>query len=426
MTFHPKARRSPGQGLLQGLDRRSFLRGTLGVSAGVAGLAALSACGNGDGTPTFDTGVIANAPYELARPDHPVKQPISSDNPPIADGLAPEKGGTFRMLNYADYVNPAVIKAFEAKYDVQLQLTPFNNYDEMLQKLRQPNVYFDIVFPGPSVLGKMVYAQLIQPLNHSYFDHFQNVYKSYYSPWYDVDAQYTVPYTVYSTGIGYRRDRVDQVPDNGYDLLWDTKYKGSAYILDDRGEAIAMSLLRNGLTNDINTGDATLINKATDSLIELINTMNIKVGIQDYVYIPSGQATIHQAWSGDMLGALQYLAKGQSSSILGYWAPQKDLVVGSDVIAVPKSSKKPVLAHLFMDYLMSPDGAMTNFSWTGYQPPVQSITPQGLINDGLVPDNLTNAVLTDETFAKGLVFYETSPAIDQLWQSAWSRFQAGG
>jgi spermidine/putrescine transport system substrate-binding protein len=422
MTFHPKARRSPGQGL----DRRSFLRGTLGVSAGVAGLATLSACGNGDGTPTFDTGVIANAPYELARPDHPVKQPIKSDNPPIADGLAPETGGTFRMLNYADYVNPAVIKAFEQKYDVQVQLTPYNNYDEMLQKMRQPNIYFDVVFPGPSVLGKMVYAKLIQPLNHSYFDHFKNVYPSYYSPWYDVDAQYTVPYTVYSTGIGYRRDRVDEVPENGYDLLWDPKYKGSTYILDDRGEAIAMSLLRNHLTTDINTGDATLINKATDSLIELINLVNVKVGIQDYVYIPSGQATIHQAWSGDMLGALQYLAKGQSSSILGYWAPDTNLVVGSDVISIPRSSKKPVLAHLLMDYLMSPDGAMTNFSWTGYQPPVQTITPEGLIHDGLVPENLTNAVLTDETFRKGLVFYETSPAIDQMWQNAWSRFQAGG
>ena len=162
-----------------------------------------------------------------------------------------------------------------------------------------------------------------------------------------------------------------------------------------------MSLLRNHLTTDINTGDPTLINEATDSLIELINLVNVKVGIQDYVYIPSGQATIHQAWSGDMLGALQYLAKGQSSSILGYWAPDKDLVVGSDVIAIPKSSKKPVLAHLFMDYLMSPDGALTNFNWTGYQPPVQSITPDGLINDGLVPDNLTNAVLTDRDVPQG-------------------------
>jgi len=422
MTFHPKARRSPGPGL----DRRSFLRGAVALSAGAAGLASLSACGNGNDNPTFDTGNIANAPYKLARPNNPVKFEISSDNPPIADGLPPEKGGTFRMLNYADYINPAFVKAFQDKYDVQVQLTPFNNYDEMLQKLNQPNVYFDIVFPGPSVLGKMVYAKLIQPLNRTYLPHFDNAYPTYHSPWYDVDAQFTIPYTVYTTGIGYRRDRVDAVPENGYDLLWDPQYKGSTYILDDRGEAIGMSLLRNQITTDINTGDPTYVNEATNSLIELINRVDVKVGIQDYVFIPSGQATIHQAWSGDMLGALQYLAKGQSSSILGYWAPDKDFVVGSDVISIPRSSKKPVLAHLLMDELLSPDGALTNFKWTGYQPPVQSITPDGLINAGLIPDNLTNAVIRSDDLAKGLVFYEVSPAIDRLWQDAWSRFQAGG
>jgi spermidine/putrescine transport system substrate-binding protein len=421
MTFHPKARPTPGAGL----DRRTFLRGSLGVSAGVAGLAALSACSSNN-TQTFATGPTSGAPYPLARPDSPVTQPLSSDNPPIADGLPPEKGGTFRMLNYADYVNPAVIKAFEQKYDVQVQLTPYNNYDEMLAKLNQKNVYFDIVFPGPSVLGKMVYAKLLQPLNHTYFDSFQNLYPSFQNPWYDQGANYTVPYTVYTTGVGYRRDRVDQVPDNGYDLIWDPKYKGSTYILDDRGEAIGMSLLRNKLTTDINTGDPELINKATDSLIQLIDLVNIKVGIQDYVFIPSGQATVHQAWSGDMLGALQYLSKGQSPSVLGYWVPDNDFVIGNDVIAVPRSSKKPVLAHLLMEELMSPSGALTNFKWTGYQPPVQSITPEGLIHDGLVPENLTNAVVRADDLSKGLVFYEVAPAVDQLWQDAWSRFQAGG
>lgn len=422
MTLHPKARRSPGRGL----DRRGFLQGSLAVGAGAVGLAALSGCGNGSGTPNFDIGQIAEAPYPLARPDKPVKLEIYSDNPPIADNLPPETGGTFRVLNYADYMNPALMKAFGQKYNVDLQVTPFNNYDEMLQKLTQPNVYFDIVFPGPSVLGKLVYTKLIQPLNKTYFDHFKNLYEAYQSPWYDVDAQYTVPYTVYTTGVTYRRDRVDSVPENGYDLLWDPKYKGETYILDDRGEAIGMSLLRNHITTDINTGNEDYLNKATDSLIELISLVNVKTGIQDYVFIPSGQATVYQGWSGDILGALQYLPKGTSSSVLGYWVPDKDFVVGSDSIAIPKSSKKPVIAHKMMDELMSPEGALTNFTWTGYQPPVQSITPEGLIKDGLIPDNLTNAVIRADDFAKGLAFYETSPAIDELWQNEWSRFQAGG
>ena len=49
-----------------------------------------------------------------------------------------------------------------------MQVTPYNNYDEMLAKIRAPGESFDLVFPGPSVLSKMVYTELLQPLNHSY------------------------------------------------------------------------------------------------------------------------------------------------------------------------------------------------------------------------------------------------------------------
>ena len=76
------------------------------------------------------------APYPLARPDDPVTLPIKDSNPPIEDGLGPETGGVFQILNYDSYMAPGVMKAFGAKYDVDVQVTPYNNYDEMLSKIR--------------------------------------------------------------------------------------------------------------------------------------------------------------------------------------------------------------------------------------------------------------------------------------------------
>ena len=43
----------------------------------------------------------------------------------------------------------------------------------MLAKIRQPGESFDLVFPGPSVLSKMVYTDLLQPLNHTYVPHLE-------------------------------------------------------------------------------------------------------------------------------------------------------------------------------------------------------------------------------------------------------------
>ena len=73
-----------------------------------------------------------------------------------------------RSSTTPSYMAPGVMKAFGKKHGVSVQVTPYNNYDEMLAKIRQPGESFDLVFPGPSVLSKMVYTDLLQPLNHSY------------------------------------------------------------------------------------------------------------------------------------------------------------------------------------------------------------------------------------------------------------------
>ena len=114
------------------------------------------------------------APYPLARPDSPVTLPLKDSNPMIADGLEPETGGAFKILNYDQYMAPGVMKDFGEQHGVEVQVTPYTNYDEMLAKIRAPGESFDLVFPGPSVLSKMVYAELLQPLNHTYVPNLAN------------------------------------------------------------------------------------------------------------------------------------------------------------------------------------------------------------------------------------------------------------
>src|SRR6476620_1243621 len=172
------------------LARRDVLRGGLWLTLGLGAAPWLAACSD-NGT-TVQSGA---APYPLARPNKPVTLPFKDSNPPIEDGLDPETGGAFKILNYDQYMAPGVMKDFGAKHGVQVQVTPYSNYDEMLAKIRAPGESFDLVFPGPSVLSKMVYTELIQPLNHSYIPNIQNLWREYQDPWYDRGSRYTVPYT---------------------------------------------------------------------------------------------------------------------------------------------------------------------------------------------------------------------------------------
>ena len=54
-------------------------------------------------------------------------------------------------------------------------------------------------------------ARLVRPLNHSYIGNLGNVWPGFADPWYDGEARYSVPYSVYTTGVGWR---TDQVPDD--------------------------------------------------------------------------------------------------------------------------------------------------------------------------------------------------------------------
>ena len=189
-----------------------------------------------------------------------------------------------------------------------------------------------------------------------------------------------------------------------------------------------MSLLRNDITTDINTGDPELIRKATDSLIELIDLVKIKYNVNAYSEVPEGTATVHQAWSGDAIAGQYYLPKGETPEVLAYWRPEasSERVIGSDNIAIPKSATKPVLAHLMINDLLDNEIGLKNFGWNGYQPPLTKLSADYLVAQGYIPENLMNSVVLPEDFETGLTFYEVSPTTEAIWRQSWSEFKAGG
>lgn len=413
MTFHPREQR---------FGRREFIgRTALGALAlsGAGGL--LSACGGGDSG--------ADSTLQLARPDRPVTLPLFDDNPAIASGLSPE-AGPLRIYNWVSYLWKAKIKEFEKEYGVRVELTTFSTMDEAITKLTTGGAEFDVFFPTPDRMSRLATGKVLQPLNRSYIPNLEKtIWPALQDPFYDQGSQYTVPYVTYTTGIGYRKDKLKAEPGslaNPYEIFWEGGYKGKTWLLDDAREAISMVLLKNGNT-DLNTEDRDTITKASDELIELIDLVNVKVSTEDYTKVPEGEAWIHQAWSGSMVAAPYYLPKGTSPDTLGYWyPPEGGGAIGSDTMAVLRSAKSPVLAHHFLNFMLDDRVSYENFSWVGYQPPLKSINPERLVTDEIIPPNLAAAVVRESDFVKGYQELELSPAGAKVWQDAWAAFKAGG
>lgn len=340
----------------------------------------------------------------------------------IADGVKPE-AGPLRILNYDAYVSPDIVSAFEAKYGVKVEITTFTTDDEAITKLASGAVDVDLHHSASTAtLFKLVESGLIQPLNKTYLTNFGNVAASLRDPYYDKGSVYTVPYTVFSTGIGFRADKIDPASVT-WDTLWNPEYKGVTSLLDDVREGLTAAMLRKGLT-DVNTGDSAVIKKAGDDLGELTNLMNIKVEIEGYHTVPEGATTVAHTWSGDMLSAVGYLPEGTGTEVLGYWQPDT-AVVSNDVMCLLAKAKSPVLAHLFMNELLDKPNAQTNFQFVGYQPAIEGLGAQELIDAELVPENLRSCVLSNDQIGKGLRYLQLSADVETLWNDAWSTFRAG-
>ncbi|HEY4621982.1 MAG TPA: spermidine/putrescine ABC transporter substrate-binding protein, partial [Gaiellaceae bacterium] len=335
----------------------------------------LSACGAGDGD-------FRPPELDLARPDHPVTHTLYDDNPMIASGLDPE-AGPLKIYNWNGYLWPRIKKDFGKEFGVEVEETYFSTMDEAITKISSGAIDFDVFFPAVDRLGRLVIGKQLQPLNHDYLPNLaKTVWPSLQDPFYDKGAQYTVPYTIYTTGIGYRTDHVQATPadfDNPYDIYWDEANKGKVFLLDDSREAIAHMLLKNGIT-DVNSEDPEQIELAKSELKSLIGAVNVKLSTDDYTNVPEDRAWVHEMWSGSAVSAQWYLPEGTSPEALGYWFPTDGRgCIGNDVMAIPKSAKNPVLAHHFLNYLLDEKHGYDNFvNYVGYQPPFVTLDPDRL------------------------------------------------
>ncbi|HEY2298835.1 MAG TPA: spermidine/putrescine ABC transporter substrate-binding protein [Jatrophihabitans sp.] len=401
--------------------RRSFLQ----LAAAVAGIPALASCVRAPRTRSI-SGALT-----LAAPDHPVTWPIYAGNEPIADNRTPERNATLRLYNYADYIGPGVIKAFEkkyAQYNVNVTVSTFNDTDEAITKIRTGAVPFDIYFPSYDQISRLVAAELVRPLNHSYLTNIDNVWPAFQNPWYDQRWRYTIPYTVYTTGIAWRTDVVStdvaSLP-NPYDTLWNPEYQGQTAVIDDWHTAMAMCLLRKGRTN-LNTSSQADLNLIQNQLEQLQQAVRPRVTITMYNDLPAGRFGQCQMWSGDVVNAQYYLPKGTSVDVLRYWFPANGKgMVDNDLMVVLKGGQNPVLAHLFLQHMLETKNALANFGYVGYQPPQRALDPDTVVGRGFVPKNLASAVVREEYFGVGYRLLELSVDNDAAWHKIWLAFKAG-
>ena len=265
------------------MSRRDFLLRAGGTAIAVPSLAAiLAACQKPGTVPSGDGSSTPVGEIPIANPDNPVLLPMTRE--PIPTSTPIETDGVLQVYNWDAYFYKKVLKAFEDEYDVKVEWTTFNNMEEGIQKLVAGQVTADVFFPTTDYIRRLVASDNLQPLNHELRPEPRRRTSgrsfSDPGPWYDLEARYTVPYVIYTTGVAYRRDRVEdaQAAELGYDAFFDPSFKDSVAYYDSYRDALGMMLLRNGVTDPDST-DPAAIDAAKDAILQMINDNGARLAI---------------------------------------------------------------------------------------------------------------------------------------------------
>ena len=319
------------------LTRRSLLRGGLGIGAA----AGLSSCAY------------------LPRDEAPAVRLPTSAKAKIDGDLV--------YFNWADYLDPSVLKGFQREYGVRIIESNFDSMEGMYAKIAAGNQY-DITFPIAKWVVKLRREGKLRAIDPDQLDNADQVFyfgSSFNDPWYDAGSRVSVPFTVYKTGIGWRTDKVDDMSGSWRDL-WNPQGAGHVFTLDDQDEALAVAALLLGY--DVNTAKPSHLEQMKRLLVSQKKVLRA-YSSDDVNNMNGGGAWIHHMWSGDFLYLREGLAENKRN--FDFQAPREGTPINSDAYAIPANAKHPGTAMLFIDYLLRPENAVKNINYLYYPFPVR-------------------------------------------------------
>ncbi len=366
------------------LPERMTRRDALKVSGGLALAAGLSACGVGNGAGT--TGDTARK-------------------------IEPKVDGDLVYFNYAQYVDPGLIKKFESKYNVTVRESYYDSMPAMMAKLSSGNQY-DVFFPSAEFAHKLVGANQLIEIPRDKVPAASDVYSFFDDPWYDPGSKHTLPYSLYQTGLGYRADKIDTMSGSWRDII-NPQADGRSFVLDDFQEGIGMGNLVNGY--ELNTTEPDQLNKTKDYLVGLKPHLR-GFSTDTITNMSSGDAWIQHLWNGDIIN-IRYRVDNPDS--IQFQKNEEGVPTGSDVFAIPVNAQHPGTALLFINFLL--ENSARNSSWTGYPMATNSASKKYA---ELVKGQPELQVTTDD-LKGGDQFADLEGADRTEWDRTWTEVKAG-
>ena len=278
----------------------------------------------------------------------------------IFSGCSSEKKELY-IYNWSDYMDESLVKQFETENSCKIILDFFDSNETMYAKFKAGAAGYDIVFPSGYMVNVMSKEGILLKLDHSKIPNLKNLDKKYMDFSLDKNQEFSVPYMISNTGIGYLKSKVQENFEPSWNIFADSKYKGRMTMLNDMREAIGAALKYSGYS--INTTNTEELEKAKNILIGWKKNLAKFEADQYKNGLVSGEFYFSQGYSGDIF---QVMAENRD---IRYAIPKEGTTLSSDNMVILKSSKNVELAYKFINFMLDAKVSAKNMEYVHYLAP---------------------------------------------------------
>mgnify|MGYP000025747002 CR=1 FL=1 len=302
---------------------------------------------------------------------------LEAQERPLVAGSAERK---LTILNWDDYLDPALVKKFEQQHRVSISQSLYESDDhrDLLMKENQGQGW-DLVI----VSGLMVEAYFKQgwlaskPLVEN--DPFINVH------WTDAFSgakDYVVPYFWGTLGIAYRNDLVSQ-PITHWRQFFNpgSDLKGKISLINSSRDVVGMALKSLGHSANSHSDRHLLrVHELLLSFRSSVHTLHY-IDLDERSLMLTGEVVAAMMYSGDTLMLQEH------NPNITYILPQEGGNIWVDYIGVLSSSKQQELAWQFIRFINKPENAAQLAQYINYATPnteAQKLLPADFVDNTVI------------------------------------------
>jgi spermidine/putrescine transport system substrate-binding protein len=260
------------------------------------------------------------------------------------------------LYNWNNYIAPETIKRFEDLCKCGVVQTYYSDNEELLAKLAAGAKGYDILVPTSNAVQALIKGGQLKPIDKTQLPNLKNIDATYLNTPFDPNNQYSVPYAMSTTILGYNDEKMKELdlPTDTWAVIFDPKYlgkvKGRVTVLDSANELFAAALKYLGYSaNDVDPKHwdeaAALIKKAKPYWAAFNASSYIKE-------LTVGNIWLVHGYSNDIFQAnLDAQAAGRKFKIL-QGVPKEGAVLAVDNMVIHKNAPRSDLALKFINFML--------------------------------------------------------------------------